>query len=111
MDYSSTVAGEGGQGGGPLLASMIRMRFGTLMLHLSGPLVRRRIVDAVAADVLGEGISKDAIDRSIVAILREEVIRYLADRSLDEEQILAAVRELSTERVEHLDALRALRSS
>jgi hypothetical protein len=109
MDYSSPVEGENEWGGKPLLASMIRMQLATLMLHLSDTSVHKRIIEEVARRVLVEGIAEEVIDRCIVAVLKEEAIGYLVDRSIDEERILAAVRELAGERPEHLEALKALR--
>ncbi len=88
---------------------MVRMQLATLMLHLSDASVHRRITDEVARRVLVEGIAKEVIDRCIVAVLKEEAIGFLIDRSFDEERILAAVRELAGEQPEHLEALKALR--
>jgi hypothetical protein len=108
VDYSSTVDGAGEWGGKPLLASMIRMQLGGLLMHLSGQGVYREMVEEVGARVVGEGISKETIDRCIVAVLREQAIAYLSDRSIDEEKILAAVRKLASERMEHMEGLIAL---
>jgi hypothetical protein len=108
MDYSSTV-GNKDWGGDALLTSMIRMQLATLLIHLSVASVHKRIVEEVARKVRVEGIAKEVIDRCIVAVLKEEAIGYLVDRSIDEEKILAAVRELAQEQPEHLEALQALR--
>jgi hypothetical protein len=108
MDYSSTVENKD-WGGEALLASMIRMQLATVMIHLSEASVHKRIAEEVARKVRVEGIAKEVIDRCIVAVLKEETIEYLVDRSIDEEKILAAVRELAQEQPEHLEALQALR--
>lgn len=107
MDYSSTVECKD-WGGEALLTSMIRMQLATLMIHLSEASVHKRIVEEVARRARVEGIAKEVIDRGIVAVLREEAIGYLVDRSIDEEKVLAAVRELAREQPEHLEALQAL---
>jgi hypothetical protein len=108
MDYSSTVENND-WGGEALLASMIRMQLATVMIHLSEASVHKRIVEEVARKVRVEGIAREVIDRCIVAVLKEETIEYLVDRSIDEEKILAAVRELAQEQAEHLEPLQALR--
>jgi hypothetical protein len=108
VDYSSTVEGDDSGGGKPLLASIIRMQFGELLIHLSGPLVQKEIVGEVAARLAREGISKETIDRCIVGVLREKVIAHLRERSPDEEKILSAVRALGAERREHEEGLLAL---
>ena len=108
MDYSSTVENRDWEGEA-LLASMIRMQLATVMIHLSEASVHKRIVEKVGRKVRVEGIASEVIDRCIVAVLKEETIEYLLDRSIDEEKILAAVRELAQEQPEHLGALQALR--
>jgi hypothetical protein len=108
VNYSRTVEGDDLWGGKPLLASIIRMQFGELLIHLSGPSVQKGIVDEVAARVALEGISKETIDRCIVGVLRGKVIAHLRDRSVDEEKILNAVRALAAERGEHDEGLVAL---
>ena len=108
MDYSSTVENKDWEGEA-LLASMIRMQLATVMIHLSEASVHKRIAEEVARKVRVEGIAREVIDRCIVAVLKEETIEYLVDRSIDEEKILAVVRELAQEQPEHLEALQALR--
>jgi hypothetical protein len=90
------------------LASIIRMQFGELLIHLSGSWVQKEIVDEVTRRVTAEGISKETIDRCIVGVLREKVIAHLRERSADEGKILIAVRALAGERREHDEGLVAL---
>jgi hypothetical protein len=109
VNYSSTVERESDWAGKQLLASMVRMQLGELLIHFSNLSVHRGIVDEVAERVLREGIAKETIDRCIVSVLMERAIAYLGDRSLDEEEILDAVRELAAQSLGREEGMIGLR--